>query len=317
METSLAILQVVLPGNLCLLVDKGRMGKHQLGLTTGGAADQQAFHWANRLCGNQRDLACLEILAGGFEAVSLHPLMFAVTGAEATLKLDGKPAQMWRSHQVPEGTRIELDVPKTGLRNYLAVQSGLIANPVFGSVSTVTREKIGGLLGDGRPLQPGDSCLGFPFRSDECWRLPDDYHPKYPENLTVRVVEGYQSAHFSGMQRLDFYHNEFTVSNQSDRMGLRLQGTGIRPDISTLQSEGICLGAIQFPPDGQPIVMLRDRQTIGGYPKIGSVISLDCDKLAQVRPGDKISFTPIDMLDAHNLIHLHQARVNRVKLVPC
>ena len=128
--------------------------------------------------------------------------------------------------------------------------------------------------------------------------------PHYPDSATVRVIPGYQQAHFSRLQQRRFFSHGYTVSDRCDRMGYRLEGPAIDCDIDGILSEGVCQGAIQIPADGQPIVLLNDRQTIGGYPKIGSALSLDTAALSQLTPGGTVYFTPISPHAAHNALHL-------------
>jgi len=134
--------------------------------------------------------------------------------------------------------------------------------------------------------------------------------------LELRVIPGYQIDSFSSLQQQRFFSGEFITTDRADRMGFRLNGPAINCDIDGILSEGICYGAIQIPPDGQPIILLNDRQTIGGYPKIGAVLSLDLPKLAQSMPGTPIRFTRISVDDAHCLLHLAKHRFQRAELLP-
>jgi allophanate hydrolase subunit 2 len=133
--------------------------------------------------------------------------------------------------------------------------------------------------------------------------------------VTVRVIPGYQQAHFSRLQQRRFFSHAYTVSDRCDRMGYRLEGAAIACDIDGILSEGICFGAIQIPADGQPIVLLNDRQTIGGYPKIGSALSLDAARLSQLRPGGTVHFAPVSPYGAHNALHIAQSLSNHQPLL--
>ena len=144
--------------------------------------------------------------------------------------------------------------------------------------------------------------------------LPLQHRPTYSDEVTLRTIPSYQQKHFASVEQRLFYSSEYRVSQNCDRMGYRLEGKPIKADIYGIISEGICHGAVQIPSDGQPIVLLNDRQTIGGYPKIGSVISLDTAKLAQLSPSAKVHFEPISMEKAHNLIHLHAAKLKATQL---
>jgi hypothetical protein len=194
----------------------------------------------------------------------------------------------------------------------LAVAGGFDLLPTFGSVSTVCRESIGGLNGKGEPLKQNDEllCNNFPLATPR--RLTSESIPKYlmetPDVTRLRVILGYQHNYFSDAQKQRFFNSEYAVSDLNDRMGYRLSGPQISASIDGILSEGICLGAIQIPADGQPIVLMNDRQTIGGYPKIGSVLSMDLDKLAQLPSQAMVRFEEISLEQSHNLLHLKHAR---------
>jgi prepilin-type N-terminal cleavage/methylation domain-containing protein len=145
-------------------------------------------------------------------------------------------------------------------------------------------------------------------------RLRNEQQNQIEKIQEIRVLLEHD---FSRYQQRRFFSHEYTISSQSDRMGCRLEGPEIQPEIDGILSEGICLGAIQVPPDGQPIILMHDRQTIGGYPKIGSVLSLDLGPLAQLKPGDKVYFEPITVDDAHNILHLADSYFNKIEPVLC
>lgn len=295
------------PGLLSLLQDRGRLGQQRLGLTTGGPLDPQAFALANRLLGNDANATCIEISFGGLALRAEVETFFCVTGAAVPLTVNGRETATWRVHRVAAGDEIALGYAEQGCRAYLAVADGFSVAPQFGSTSTVTREKIGGLHGD--KLQSGDSLPCAAVRERALRFLPHADRPHYFQEVVVRVIPGYQQRHFSRLEQQRFFTHAYEVSERCDRMGYRLQGAAIRCDIEGILSEGICFGAIQIPADGQPIVLLNDRQTIGGYPKIGAALSLDVARLAQVRPGGQVSFEPISPYGAHNALHLAAHRL--------
>ncbi|MDP5070689.1 MAG: allophanate hydrolase, partial [Congregibacter sp.] len=175
----------------------------------------------------------------------------------------------------------------------------------FGSSATVVREGIGGL--NGQRLAVGDQLPVHPAKATERLWLAPRLRPSYHHRATVRVIPAYQYAQFPRLEQQRFFGNEYTVSDRCDRMGYRLEGPPIKCDVQGILSEGIAPGAIQVPADGQPIALLNDRQTIGGYPKIACALSLDCAALAQLRPGDTVNFTPITENYAHNALHLASA----------
>jgi biotin-dependent carboxylase-like uncharacterized protein len=290
------------PGLLSLLQDRGRFGRANLGLTTGGPMDPLAAELANRLLGNESNATLIEVTFGGLEVVAESDLQFAVTGATLPVICDGRERDMWTTQQAQAGDVISLGFTEVGCRSYLAVRGGFDIEATFGSTATVLREGIGGLRGG--KLEAGDR---LPIRASDATeprRLPPRHRPRYHDRATVRVIPGYQQAHFPRVEQRRFFGSEYRISDRSDRMGYRLEGPAIRSDLKSMLSEGIAPGAIQVPADGQPIVLLNDRQTIGGYPKIGSALSLDCAYLAQLRPGDTVTFTPISEHTAHNALHL-------------
>ena len=189
---------------------------------------------------------------------------------------------------------------------------GFLIEPSFGSTATVVREGVGGLTGD--KLQAGDKLPCPEVLQRKRLYLPLERQPHYQGMTTVRVIPGYQQSSFSRLQQRRFFSHAYTVSDRCDRMGYRLEGPAISCDIDGMLSEGICFGAIQIPADGQPIVLLNDRQTIGGYPKLGSALSLDAARLAQLRPGDTVHFAPISPYGAHNALHLAHDVANRQPL---
>ncbi|GGD51473.1 biotin-dependent carboxyltransferase family protein [Lacimicrobium alkaliphilum] len=299
------------PGLLSLLTDQGRFGKAHLGLTTGGPMDPFAFNLANALVGNSSNATVIETTLGNLSLKAECDCIIAVTGAVSPVNIDGAGHALWQSHQVKRGQTIELGQPGQGLRNYLAVGGGFNVETEFGSTSTVLRESIGGLRGG--KLQQGDKlAVGQSAESARCRALPESAIPDYGAMHPLRLITGYQYQDFTDTSRQRFFASEYKISPQADRMGYRLSGPAIPSGLNSMLSEGIALGAVQVPADGQPIVLLNDRQTIGGYPKLGSVLSLDCASLAQWGPGTRISFKPVSIELAHNLLHLHQARLTRL-----
>lgn len=303
------------PGLLSLLHDRGRYGAHNLGLTTGGPLDFVAFDWANRLLGNDGNATCLEVSFGGLALEAESETSFAITGAEAPCKLNGEAIPQWRTLDVRPGDRLEIGFASKGTRAYLAVRGGFDIAPSFGSSSTVVREKIGGLHGD--KLQAGDRLPCASGKVDKHLQLPEADRPVYGDFASLRVVPGYQQAAFGPTQQWRFFNTEYRLTDRCDRMGFRLEGETVHSNIVGMLSEGICHGAIQIPADGQPIVLMNDRQTIGGYPKIGSVIALDTARLAQLTAGSTVRFEAISIEQAHNIHCLAQARFRHSKLLAC
>ena len=298
-ETGFKVLQ---PGLLTLIQDAGRFGYHRIGLTNGGPLDMASFRWANQLCGNPEGTTALEVSIGGLVMEAQLDTYFAVTGANLPLKVNGIELEGWQTHAIKAGDRIELGFTQAGARAYLAVAGGFSIPVSFASSATVTREGIGGLTGD--KLQQGDFLPCAPHATKAMYRLAAAYRPSFSQQETLRLVLGYQHASFDNVQKRLFFSSEYRLTDRADRMGFRLEGQAVRSSLTGILSEGICHGAVQIPADGQPIVLLNDRQTIGGYPKIGSVISLDTAKLSQLLPGSRIHFEEVSIEQSHNLICL-------------
>lgn len=290
-------IEVIKPGVVCQIQDSGRFGFTQLGLTTGGAADPHAYYWANRLLNNEENAAVVEMVYGGAHVKFHIPTYISVTGAAVSVKINGQHKLTWASIKVNAGDTLELGMPREGVRCYLAVSGGIQVPEQANSRSTVVRENIGGVAG--RALEQGDylpaSMAKYALQTQ---RLPMRYIPRYSTQLMLRVILGYQQADFCEQQKQTFFASEYRVSKYWDRMGYRLSGPEVHCQQQTILSEGIALGAIQIPADGQPIVLMQDRQTLGGYPKIGTVFSLDLAKLAQCGEGARVRFRPISLQQA-------------------
>ena len=301
--------RVTQAGILSLLQDSGRIGQHRIGLTTGGPLDPDAFAWCNRLLQNPAGSTAVEISFGGLQLEAQVDTYICVTGALMPLRINKVPKDLWHVHRVKAGDIIALEFSEEGTRSYLGVADGFQITPSFGSTATVMRESIGGL--NGGKLQVNDNLACSVTEQRRQLYLTRSQQPRYQNMATVRVIPGYQQTHFSRLQQRLFFSHGYTVSERCDRMGYRLEGPPISCEIEGILSEGICYGAIQIPADGQPIVLLNDRQTIGGYPKIGSALSIDAAHLAQLRPGGTVHFAPISHHAAHNALHLAASFHNR------
>jgi len=294
------------PGLLTLIQDRGRYGAHNLGLTNGGPLDPFAFDWANRLLSNGINDTCLEVSFGGLTLESQVDSSIAITGAEVSCKINGQLIEQWQSHAIKKNNLLEFGYTTSGVRAYLSVSGGFKVPPSFGSSATVVREKVGGLRGD--KLQAGDELPCTTGSTERYLSVAQADRPQYGNQAILRVVLGYQQQAFESLQKLKFFSSKYKVTDRSDRMGFRLEGNAIHTTMVGMLSEGICHGAIQIPADGQPIVLMNDRQTIGGYPKIGSVIPIDTAKLAQLQSGSSVQFEEISLEEAHNIHTFHQFR---------
>ncbi|WP_207060782.1 biotin-dependent carboxyltransferase family protein [Motiliproteus sp. SC1-56] len=290
--------EVINPGMLTLIQDRGRHGYQHQGITTGGPMDSHAFHWANQLLGNAAGAAQLEITFGMLELRAEASTTIALTGADLGAELNGEALAPWCTHAVRPGDRLRFQSPRSGLRAYLAVHGGFEVKPVLGSCATVSREQLGGLDGQGAKLRQGDR---LPYRALETpldARVPGWAVPDYQKPLRLGVMLGYQQAHFPRTALMTFFSETYEVTQNIDRMGYRLAGSPVHCDLDGIVSEGIAYGAIQVPKDGNPIVLMRDRQTIGGYPKLGCLSTLGAGALAQRGPGCRVSFYPMDVGEA-------------------
>ncbi len=279
------------PGILSLIEDAGRIGYGDIGVCQSGTADRYSAVWANRLLFNDPDSAVLEMLIGNVSLISQVDTAIALTGAESTLKINGQERSRWRSHRIKKGDRIDISAAKKGLRSYLSVAGGFGTQEMLGSRSVTPKDKLGDRIAEG-DLLPCSSCTDHIPSA-----VPQRYIPDFLDVLTLRVAAGYQYDEFSSDAIELFFDSPYEVTTATDRMGCRLQGEAVRFD-GEIISEPISYGAVQIPSDGQPIVLLNERQTIGGYPKIGSVIPMDCYRLAQARPGTTVAFQEIPVVEA-------------------
>jgi biotin-dependent carboxylase-like uncharacterized protein len=277
---------------LIQLQDRGRFGIRHLGVTQGGALDWVSMSWANWLVGNALDAAVVEITLGGLSLLVEHDGCLALAGADLDARLNGEPVQPWRSFHVQQGQRLVFGQPQQGARAYLAVSGGFNAPLVLGSRATTAREELGGLQGEGQPLAAGDRLTwngGTPLLR----HMSPEQIPNLTSQQPLQLLLGAQIADFSGQSLFDLFNSPWQIDPRADRMGVRLNGPALEYQGQPMISEGIPLGAIQVPPDGQPIVLLNDRQTIGGYPRVGALMPESVARLGQLLPGAVIRLTPV------------------------
>ena len=298
------VLEVTKAGLLALLIDRGRTRHQHMGLTQSGPMDEYAFLWANKLLGNEQNAACIEISFGQFALRALQPCQLAITGANFHARINNHLLDNWQTLQLRTGDELVFEGPKMqGTRAYLAIKGGFDCPTSFGSACTVKREQLGG-LNHGEALTRGDKLgatvpqiQSSTFNISVCPSLIRHYDNH--ETIVCRFIPAYQWPLFSKAAQQHFLQQAYRISSQSDRMGFRLSGEKLQTYNGGIISEGIALGAIQVPPDGQPIILMRDRQTIGGYPKLGTVLSTDLEKIAQAMPGQKIQFQRSDINTAY------------------
>ena len=292
-------LTVIRPGVQSMVQDLGRFGYATQGLSQGGPMDLQAYCWVNQLLGNAMRCPVLEVAIGMAEFRAESDLLLAIAGAEMLACVDGVQVGNWCTFAIQQGQTLSLGAARDGMRAYLAVQGGFQVTPILGSVSTVVRNQLGGLTGsNGSALAEGDFLPANGSDSKLHCHVPSRFMAVYKEAIELRVIESYQAASFAAADLKQFYQSEYIVTQDSDRMGVRLEGNAVMSPEEGMVSEGIALGSIQIPPDGQPIILLNDRQTLGGYPKLGCVARVDLPQLAQARPGTNIRFSPISIEQA-------------------
>lgn len=293
--------KIVIPGALTTVQDAGRYGYQNSGIQTSGVMDHKAYAQANELAGNPAGEAVLEAtLFGGTMEVD-EDTVIALTGADMGPQVNGKPVEMNRPLLLKAGDSLSLGMVKSGCRTYIAFGGGIDVPVVMGSRSTNMKCSMGGY--EGRALRAGDVLqIGAPAVSYEKIQGRRVKAETYPSLIEVRVIEGPQAEYFSEKGKAAFYGGVYTISDQSDRMGYRMEGEPVESiDGTDIISDGIAFGAIQVPADGKPIILLADRQTTGGYAKIAVVCSFDIPRLVQGKPGDRVRFTKISVEEAQRI----------------
>ena len=284
-------------GMLTTVQDLGRIGYQRYGMPVCGAMDHYAMELANILVGNPRGEAVIEATVMGPAIVFDEREIFAVTGGDFGPTLNGTPIENNRAYLAEAGDTLSLPMAKAGARAYIAFAGGLDIDEVMGSRSTFLKGGVGGL--GGRPIRDGDEiglrapCDWLPDLEERV--VPEKLLPTLQDRIEVRFTYGPQDDLFSDAGKQTFIKSEYALSDKSDRMGFRLDGPAVERAAGSdgnIISDGICFGAIQVT-NGQPIVMMADRQTTGGYPKLGCVISADLPLLAQLKAGDNVRFRPV------------------------
>lgn len=318
-------------GLLTSIQDLGRRGFQKYGVIVSGAMDRLAHRVANLLVGNEEDLPTIEITLLGPTIEFKQDCLIAICGGDLSATINGTPIGLWRPILVKANSELKFGACKTGCRVYLAVAGGFTVPTVMNSKSTYLRAGIGGY--EGRPLRTGDQLsvgktgelsnrimnqLSRFFTEDiveEKWQVNPMRFFEMKRGQAVRVIKGRHFHLFSKESQDTFFQNDYTISNQSDRMGYRLKGKElILSEKEEMISEAVNFGTIQVPADGNPIILLADRQTTGGYPKIGQVASVDLSILAQAKPGDRIRFTEISFEKAQFLYLKRERKIHELKL---
>ncbi len=308
--------KIIKPGFFSLVQDLGRTGLAAKGLSSSGAIDEFAFRLTQLLLQNAARKNALEVALGGLTLLATAATVVAACGADLGFHINGKLKPLFRSYRLNAGDVLGFQgssqenslAAGTGTGNwaYLAVPGGFTLAQHFASTSVHSQVPgIGGI--HGKKLQHGDFLPFKPMSSASTklapMQLRQQYIPSYGASQTrliLRTVLGYQHSFFTAAEKQKFFSETYLLSSEISRMGYRLKGHAMHPSHGRhdILSEGLSFGAVQIPKDGQPIVLLKDRQTLGGYSKIGSVIPLDCFALAQCCPGQKLCFKEISVLDA-------------------
>ncbi|KOR89741.1 biotin-dependent carboxyltransferase family protein [Paenibacillus solani] len=318
---------VIKPGLLVTLQDTGRYGYGKFGISPAGAMDSFAYLIANRLVGNEDEQAALEITWSGFAVEFERSLWVAITGGDLTPTIDGERVPMWRPVLIKAGSCLSFQQPVAGCRAYLAVSGGFDVPIMMNSYSTYLRAGIGGY--EGRALKKGDTLSvrlsRLPLEAPE--RFLDEYggfftvrwfvsaggYTDSNREIEIRVLKGRQYDDFDEFSQQALFDEFFTVTPQSDRMGYRLSGPTLQVIHSNEYiSEPVAVGTVQVPADGQLIILMADRQTLGGYPKIAQIASVDIPLLAQLPAGGKIRFREISLPEAEQL---SSARIRELRLI--
>lgn len=307
---------VLAPGLLTTVQDAGRHGHRHLGVGSAGALDPWSFALANRLLGNREDAPCLEISLSGPTLRFDHGARIALCGATLDASVDGVDVPLARPLELPAGSVLRLGACRDGARSYLAIEGGFAAPVLLGSASTDLRGGFGGMRG--RALAAGDvlPLARRDARAIPALRIPNWWVEVASDDAPSGLVRIRALPAEAATDPADALHaRPWRVAAASDRQGLRLSGDALKPtDLRERISEPVFPGTVQLPPDGQPIVLLADAQTHGGYPRIAHAIRADWPKLAQLRPGDTMVFAPCTVEQARSALHAQRQRMARIGL---
>lgn len=299
-------MHVAEPGLFTLVQDLGRWGHQSEGVAVSNPMDEFSLRIGNAMLGNDDNAAALEVLLYGPEAVFTNDCCIAATGADLGLTINGSPAENWRAHKIAAGDRVSLTgATGDGCRAYLCVSGGVDVPLVMGSRATYTKAGLGGFKG--RALQAGDTVpIGSArpgWEKAAGFACPEPFRVTRYRDEPLYALEGPQEDAFSAEGIAVFYSRPYTVTDEIDRMGYRLDGPQIaRVRGADIISDGIPFGAVQIPGNGKPIVLLSDRQTTGGYTKIAVVSSWSAAQLAQKLPGETVRFKKISVEEAVELL---------------
>ncbi|WP_002146873.1 biotin-dependent carboxyltransferase family protein [Bacillus cereus] len=319
--------EILHAGMFTTVQDLGRSHYQQYGVPVGGAMDKNALRMINMLVGNEENEAGLEITIMGPKLLIKKTTLLAIGGADMEPLLNGERIPLWRPILAEEGSMLCLGKAKSGCRAYVTFAGGINIDRTMGSKSTYIRAALGGI--EGRMLKKGDyfqigtgAEVGSRFirnlqeeeRIKTKWAIWNNTLPKYKKQPILRVITDFEYDQFTEESIKSFFSKEYKVSNYADRMGYRLDGDVLnRVEEIEILSSPVTFGTIQVPNGGQPIILMADRQTTGGYPRIGNVISVDLPLLAQLKPGDYVTFEKITMEEATQLYIKQETSMSLLK----
>lgn len=312
-------IKVIRPGLLASIQDLGRYGFQKYGVIISGAMDPISLRIANLLVGNEEGEAAIEVTLMGTSLLFEEDLLISITGGDLSPAIDGKAVPLWRPVYVKKGSVLQFRACKSGCRSYVAVSGGFAIPKVMNSKSTYLRGGIGGY--EGRALQTDDKLHSnqlpermislFQQLKRKChsrsfiattWYVHSEHFMKTKQASIIRVIRGAEFDRFTQASQSRLFEEDFQITPKSDRMGYRMSGAILELEESfELISEAVSHGTVQVPQDGNPIILLADRQTTGGYPRIAQVATVDLPNIAQLKPGEKIQFNEITLEEAEQL----------------
>lgn len=304
-------IKIINAGMLSTIQDGGRFGVMKYGFTQSGAMDSKAMSTANILVGNEPECAVIETTLLGITAEFTENTVIALSGGDFSAAINGTPIKRNKAYAVNAGDTLAISYAKSGVRGYLAVSGGFDVPEVMGSRSTNLKSQIGGFFG--RKLAAGDIINTFaPIITDTTGReLPEE---TYENSITLRAVLGPQDYMFTDEDINTFFSCEYKITQQADRMGIRLDGEPLKGKGSMdIVSDGIVFGSVQVPKNGMPIILAADRQTTGGYAKIATIISADRHLIAQARPGGTVKFAQVSIKEAQKIAKQEQKALKKLK----
>ena len=306
-------IDVINGGILTTIQDSGRYGYQELGIPTSGVMDDYNYRLANILVGNKLDEAVFEMTFFGPTLKFNENLIIAITGSNMNPKINGELAPMYETIKVKKGDTLQFGKVNEGIRSYLAFGGSIDVPFVNGSKSTHIKTKMGGI--EGRALKAKDEINIKKSKEKTMRKIPEKYLPVFSHCNILRIVLGPQDDYFTEKGIHDLFRSGgYQVTKDFDRMGIRLKGTAIEhKETADIISDGTTFGSIQVPANGQPIILVADRQTTGGYTKIGNVITADLYKLTQMTFLDKVLFQEVTIEEAQKLATDYKNKFDLIK----